>query len=44
MKCKYDTTKMLELTEDGEEWRFYNNEERFENFRITKRDTITFRN
>lgn len=29
MKCKYDTTKMLELTENGEEWRFYNNEERF---------------
>ena len=29
MKYKYDITKMLELAEDGELWRFYNDEERF---------------
>lgn len=29
MEYKYDVTKMLELAEDGENWRFYNDEQRF---------------
>lgn len=29
MKYKYDVTKMLAFTEDGERWRFYNDEQRF---------------
>lgn len=29
MEYKYDVTKMFELAEDGENWRFYNDEQRF---------------
>lgn len=29
IEYKYDVTKMFELAEDGENWRFYNDEQRF---------------